>query len=129
MWFYAATVAGVAVARRVGAGVDACVAAGLVFGLLTYPLAWFHYDAALIPVLVWMVTTAHARGRTPAVIAAALFVALRAVPNMQGDQRLQQWFQVAARALLGAGVLMAAWPGRSAAGREPPAGASAPGRS
>jgi hypothetical protein len=128
MWFYAATVAGVAVARRVGVGVDACVAAGLVFGLLTYPLAWFHYDAALSPVLVWLVATAHARGRTPAVIAAALFVALRAVPNMQGDQRLQQLFQVAARALLGAGVLMAVWPGRSATGREPLADAVAPDR-
>jgi len=114
LWCYAAVAAGVAVARRAGAGIDACAAAALVFGLLTYPLAWFHYDTALIPVLVWLVATAHARGRFPAILAAALFLAMRAVPNMYGDQRLQQWLQVAARATLGLGVLAATVRSRSA---------------
>jgi hypothetical protein len=113
LWCYALGFAGVAVARWRGAGIDPCVAAALVLGLLTYPLAWFHYDAALVPVLVWVVATAHARGRTPALFLTALYVALRMLPNMVGNELAQQWAQVTARGALFVAIVLAARPARA----------------
>jgi Glycosyltransferase family 87 len=118
MWCYAVAAIAIAVARWRGADADPCTAAALVLGLLTYPLAWFHYDVALIPVLVWLVATAHCRGRTPALFLAALYVTLRAAPNVNGHETLQQWVQVVGRAALAVGVLLAARPGAP----EPPVG-------
>jgi hypothetical protein len=105
---YAIAFAGVATARWRGVEIDTCFAAALVFGMLAYPLAWFHYDVALIPVLVWVVARAHARQRSTALFAVAIYLALRAVPNIVGHQVLQQWLQVAGRSALAAAVLMTA---------------------
>jgi hypothetical protein len=107
---------GIAVARWRGAPTDPSLAAAFVLGLLTYPLAWFHYDVALIPVLVWVVTMAHARGHSRALFLTALYVALRMVPNMAGNELAQQWLQVAARAFLLMAVVIVA---RAHAAREP----------
>jgi hypothetical protein len=120
MWAFAAVVTAVGVARWRGVDVDVCAAAALVFGLVAYPLAWFHYDVALIPVLVWVGVTAHGRGLTGPMMLAALYVALRAVPNMQGNEEIQKWLQVGARVLLGIAVLVVARsPGRERMGIEP----------
>jgi hypothetical protein len=110
---YAIAFAGVALARWRGVEIDTCFAAALVFGMLAYPLAWFHYDVALIPVLVWVVARAHAQRQSPAFFAAAIYLALRAVPNIVGHQVLQQWLQVAGRSALAAAVLMTARRGQT----------------
>jgi hypothetical protein len=98
----------VAVARWRGAPTDPSLAAAFVLGLLTYPLAWFQYDVALISVLVWVVARAHARGQSRALFLTAIYVALRMVPNMAGNELAQQWLQVAARTLLLAAVIIVA---------------------
>src|SRR5262249_15817581 len=103
---YGRAAIGIAVGRWRGAPIDPSLAAAFVLGLLTYPLAWFHYDVALIPVLVWVVAVAHAHGQSRALFLTALYVALRMVPNMAGNELAQQWLQVAARALMFAAVII-----------------------
>jgi len=120
---YGLAAIGVAVACWRSAPADTTLAAAFVLGLLTYPLAWFHYDVALIPVLVWVVATAHALGQSRALFLTALYVALRMVPNMAGNESAQQWLQVAARACLFAAVLFVA---RARAPREPESPSASP---
>jgi len=118
MWGYAVVVVGVGVARWRGTSVDACAAAAMVFGLISYPLAWFHYDVQLVPVLVWFVATAHGKQATVPLLLAAVYVAARSVPNMQTHVVEQQWLQLGARALLAVGVLLLCG-GRERMGIEP----------
>jgi hypothetical protein len=105
MAFFGVAFIAVALARWRGADVDGTVALALSVGLLTYPLAWFQYDVALIPVALWVAVTAHRRNCSPALWGAMAYVALRAVPNMHGREHLQQWLQVMARAALVGAVL------------------------
>jgi Glycosyltransferase family 87 len=85
---------------------DGTVAFGLSMGLLTYPLAWFQYDAALVPVVVWVAAQAHLRKHSPATWAMVVYIGLRCLPNVHGGERLQQWLQVLARAALVSSVLL-----------------------
>jgi hypothetical protein len=105
MAFFGAAYVTVALARWHGADADSTVSLALSTGLLTYPLAWFQYDVALIPVALWVAVTAHTRNCSPALWGAVAYAALRAVPNMHGHEQLQQWLQVIARAALVGAVL------------------------
>jgi hypothetical protein len=118
MWGYAVVICAVGGARWRGASVDGCAAAVMVFGLISYPLAWFHYDVQLVPVLVWFAVTAHRRQKSVPLFLAALYVALRSVPNVQGYVVEQQWLQVGARGLLGVGFVLL-WGTRERMGIEP----------
>ena len=113
MAFFGAAFIAVALARWRGADADSTVALALSAGLLTYPLAWFQYDVALIGVALWVAITAHQRNCSPALWGAVAYVALRAVPNMHGREQLQQWLQVIARAALMGAVLFITYACRS----------------
>jgi hypothetical protein len=113
-----ATAAGVlAVLRWRGLSADGTLALAAVAAMLTYPLAWFQYDVSLIPVVAWVAVTAHRTENRVALLAVALFVAARAVPDMTPDSgggaaadvigRAKGWVQVAARAVLLAGTAAA----------------------
>jgi hypothetical protein len=73
------------------------------------------YDVSLIPVVAWVAVTAHRTDNRSALIAVALFVAARAVPDVIPDTggwadvvgRAKGWVQVAARAVLLAGTAAA----------------------
>ena len=106
------------VARRRGLSADATVALAMGAGLLTYPLAWFQYDVALVPVLVWLLVRAHERNSRAALLALALFVMIRAVPNLGAGSLAQMWGQVIGRAVLLAGLVCGVWERGEAASRE-----------
>jgi hypothetical protein len=82
MAVYAAAAAGLLVARLRGLPADATVAVGLVLAMLTYPLAWFHYDVILLPVVAWVFGRAEAAGDRWAVRGVAAYVLLRAIPTL-----------------------------------------------
>ena len=109
---YAAAAAGLAYLRWKALPADATLAMAAVAAMLTYPLAWFQYDVSLIPVVAWAAVAAHRANSRAALLAVAVFVAARAVPDVIPDTggwadavgRAKGWVQVAARAVLLAGV-------------------------
>ena len=98
--FFALAFLLVAVARLRGAETDASMALALALGLLTYPLAWFQYDVALLPVALWTLMTAHRHNASLAAWCAVVYLALRCLPNLSDYVQVQQWLQVLARSAL-----------------------------
>ncbi len=112
---YAAAFGVLAYFRWRGLTADAALALAAVAAMLTYPLAWFQYDVSLIPVVAWVAVAAHRTDNRLALLAVAVFVAARAVPDIIPDTggwadvvgRAKGWMQVAARAMLLAGTVAA----------------------
>jgi hypothetical protein len=114
---YAGAALVLAVLRWRGLSADGTLALAAAAAMLTYPLAWFQYDVSLIPVVAWVAATAHRTENRVALVAVALFVAARAVPDVIPDTgggavadaigRAKGWVQGAARALLLAGTAVA----------------------
>lgn len=97
---------------------EAAVHLALATAMLTYPLAWFQYDVILIPVALAVAARAvKFNDRLPLALV-FLFVVLRALPNLQPDQKWQLWLQVLGRGLLLAAVAIA-FRQRAAAGERP----------
>jgi hypothetical protein len=78
----------------------AAAALGLTGGLLWYPLAWFHYDVVLLPIIAWAASTAVRRRHWIAVIAVAACVAMRFVPPYGGIAGSMSWVPMLGRTLL-----------------------------
>ncbi|MFO0800140.1 MAG: glycosyltransferase family 87 protein [Gemmataceae bacterium] len=95
---------------------DSTLALAAVAAMMMYPLAWFQYDVSLIPVVAWVAVTAHRVNSRFALLALAVFVAARAVPDIIPDTggwadvvgHVKGWVQVAARAVLLAAVIRCA---------------------
>lgn len=112
---YAAAAGTLAAWRWKGLSADATLALAAAAAMLTYPLAWFQYDVSLIPVVAWLAAAGHRADSRAALLAVAVFVAARAVPDVIADTgtwadavgRAKGWVQVAARAVLLAGVVVA----------------------
>jgi hypothetical protein len=79
----------------------------LATSMLTYPLAWFQYDAVLIPVALHVAIRGAKQNDRAATLLVFVFVALRALPNLQPDQTWQLWLQVLGRVALLAAVAIA----------------------
>ena len=73
---------------------------GLTGGLLWYPLAWFHYDIAFIPIALWAGSAALRQRYWSAVLMVAAYVALRFVPPYAGIAGSMTWIPVTGRAFL-----------------------------
>jgi hypothetical protein len=86
---------------------EAIVDLALLVAMLSYPLAWFQYDVILIPVALHVAVRAAAGNDRVPMLLVFLFVLLRALPNLQPDQKWQLWLQVFGRLLLLAAVVLA----------------------
>jgi hypothetical protein len=88
--------------------------------MLAYPLAWFQYDASLVPVVAWVAARVAATGNRPAVWCLIAYLLMRTVPDMIPTPggtglvellaRYKGWVQVLARTLLLFAVVAAAKP-------------------
>lgn len=84
---------------------DSALFVGLAFSLVFYPLAWFQYDACLIPVATWIVARSFQYRSPIARMFAYFFLLVRSIPVVHNAPLLQMWGQVAARVALGTSVL------------------------
>jgi Glycosyltransferase family 87 len=93
-----------------GLGVDETAALAAVAAMLAYPLAWFQYDASLIPVVAWVVAGVATAGNRAALWMLVAYLLLRALPDMiptpggtglvEALARNKGWLQVLGRAVL-----------------------------
>src|SRR5262249_57562686 len=100
-----------------GLGTDTTAALVAVVALLVYPLAWFQYDTALVPVLGWLAARIAATGNRVALWGMLVYLVARSVPDMvttSGGQGLVEWLarntnglQVTARTVLLGAVIAA----------------------
>ena len=94
VFLYVLAVGALIAARLTGLSVDATVAAGLTLALITYPLAWFHYDVALIPVAAWVIFRVVESGDRVGRLAVASYLALRTVPDLEPGRPVATWVQL-----------------------------------
>lgn len=102
-------------------GLDETAALAAVLAMLTYPLAWFHYDTLLIPVVAWLVARPEFRFNAGVRWSVVVYFLLRTIPDMvalpDGSgaaawlARNQNGLQVIGRLLLLLAVCLATrWP-------------------
>lgn len=97
---FALWLAFVALLARLGLPSRRAAALGLSGGMLWYPLAWFHYDVALIPIALWAGSLAVQQRRWIPIIMVGGYVALRFVPPYQSIPGSMTWLPVCGRTLL-----------------------------
>jgi hypothetical protein len=90
----------VTVLARVGLPQRHAAALGLTGGMLWYPLAWFHYDVALIPIALWAGSIAARQRAWIAVIMVVGYVASRFTPPYPSLAGTLMWIPVCGRLLL-----------------------------
>jgi hypothetical protein len=100
---------------------DSTASLAAVVALLVYPLAWFQYDACLLPAIAWVMARITATGNRSAFWALSAYLLLRTIPDLMPTvngtgfveilARHKDWIQVLARGiLLGAVVAVATRP-------------------
>jgi hypothetical protein len=98
-----------------GLDVDSGMALSLAAAMLTYPLAWFHYDVILIPVVAWLVGRLREKPNRVSIYGLVIYLTLRAIPNITWNPdasgalndfaRMGSWIQVVARAAMLVAIL------------------------
>jgi hypothetical protein len=88
---YVLAAAGLIAARLRGLPVDSTLAVGLTLALITYPLAWFHYDVALIPVAAWVIFRVSVSSDRIGRLAVASYLALRSIPDLDPNRPVATW--------------------------------------
>jgi hypothetical protein len=107
--------------RRYRLSLDTTASIAAVTALLVYPLAWFQYDAYLLPAIAWVLSRITTTGNRYSFWALFAYLSLRTVPDLMPTvngkgfvemlARHKDWIQVIARGiLLGAVVAVAARP-------------------